>query len=468
MDLKIHPIDIDPAQPFFGDLLNRKDEVDNLTLIVNNLNSPAVIAVNSGWGTGKTTFIKMWAANLKLQGTASLYFNAWNTDFAANPLVAFLGEMNKGLQDLIGRNPIANKAWSQAKKFGMQIAKRGLPALIKIGTAGVIDADKIVEDEVAKVLDGLAGDALKVYEDHKSAIKNFKESLEIIVHESSRNTPVVIFVDELDRCRPNYALDLLERIKHLFDVKGLIFVLAMDRTQLGHSIKAIYGNGLDADGYLRRFIDLDYTLRKPDIGNYITNICQVLGIDGFFKLRSQNSALSNDWQHLYETLELLAKAYKLSLRETEQLLTRINLVFCATKENQYIYPALLAFLIVVREKNREIYEEYILENGSAGSAITHLRSLIPYEERIKNFECALIEGFLLAGKRSRRTEKISELNKYKEVIDSENVSEEEKAYVKQVVAIANNPIEMGRTISIENLVQKIEMSGQFQFPGHDK
>ena len=181
MDLKIHPIDIDPAQPFLVDLLNRKEEVDNLTLIVNNLNSPAVLTVNSSWGTGKTTFIKMWAANLKLQGTASLYFNAWSTDFAADPLVAFLGEMNKGLEDLIGGNPKSKKAWSKAKKFGMQIAKRGLPALIKIGTAGVIEADKIVEDEVAKVLEGLTGDALKAFEDHKSAIKNFKESLDTII-----------------------------------------------------------------------------------------------------------------------------------------------------------------------------------------------------------------------------------------------------------------------------------------------
>lgn len=467
MDLKIHPIDIDPTQPFSKDLLNRKGEVDNLTLIVRNLNSPAVLVVNSSWGTGKTTFIKMWAASLKLQGTASLYFNAWSTDFATDPLVAFLGEMNRGLEDLIGGNPTSKKAWSKAKKFGMQIVKRGLPALIKIGTAGVIDADKIVEDEVAKVLEGLAGDALKAFEDHKSAIKNFKESLETIILESPEKTPVVIFVDELDRCRPNYALDLLERIKHLFDIKGLIFVLAMDRAQLGHSIRAIYGNGLDADGYLRRFIDLDYTLKKPDIGDYIMNICQVLGINGFFERRSQYRALRNDWEHLYKVLDLLAKAYKLSLRETEQLLTRINLVFCATKENQYIYPALLAFLIVIREKNREIYEEYILENGSAGSAITHLRSLIPYEERVKSFECELIEGFLLAGKRSRRTEKISELNKYMEVINSENVSEEEKAYAQNVVHIANNPIEMGRTISIENLVQKIEMIGQFQFPGYD-
>ena len=245
-------------------------------------------------------------------------------------------------------------------------------------------------------------------------------------------------------------------------------MLALDRVQLGHSIRAIYGNGLDADGYLRRFIDLDYTLRKPDIGHYITNICQVLGINGYFEKRSKYPALRDDWEHLYKVLELLAKAYKLSLRETEQLMTRINLVFCATKENQYIYPALLAFLVIIREKNRELYEEYIQETGNASSAIAHFRSLIPYDERIRSFECELIEGFLLAGKIHRKTDRVQGLDEYKEVIDSEKASEEEKSYARRVLHIAQNPVETGRTISLDYLVKKIDMIGQFHFPGHDK
>ena len=84
------------------------------------------------------------------------------------------------------------------------------------------------------------------------------------INGSNREKTVIIFVDELDRCRPSYAIELLERIKHLFNIGGLVFVLALDREQLGHSIKAVYGNGIDSDGYLRRFVDFEYQLKNPE------------------------------------------------------------------------------------------------------------------------------------------------------------------------------------------------------------
>ncbi|QDE47832.1 hypothetical protein EIN43_17235 [Enterobacter hormaechei] len=66
--------------------------------------------------------------------------------------------------------------------------------------------------------------------------------------------PTFIFIDELDRCRPNYAIDMLETIKHLFDINNVVFVIATDKEQLSHSICSVYGSGFDATRYLDRFL----------------------------------------------------------------------------------------------------------------------------------------------------------------------------------------------------------------------
>ena len=74
----------------------------------------------------------------------------------------------------------------------------------------------------------------------------------------------MVFIDELDRCRPSYALALIEVAKHLFGADHVVFVLAVNRSQLTHSISALYGSDFDATGYLRRFFDIDFRLPEPD------------------------------------------------------------------------------------------------------------------------------------------------------------------------------------------------------------
>lgn len=75
-----------------------------------------------------------------------------------------------------------------------------------------------------------------------------------------KRSPIAFFIDELDRCRPDYAVRLLERLKHLFSIAGVFFVLAVDRQQLEASVQGVYGANLNATGYPRKFIDLRYPL----------------------------------------------------------------------------------------------------------------------------------------------------------------------------------------------------------------
>ena len=88
---------------------------------------------------------------------------------------------------------------------------------------------------------------------------------------TNQQGPLIVMIDELDRCRPSFAVEFLETTKHLFAVDQVVFVLAVNRKELAHAVKALYGNDFDADRYLRRFFDIDFRLPEPVRGreNYI-------------------------------------------------------------------------------------------------------------------------------------------------------------------------------------------------------
>ena len=157
---------------------------------------------------------------------------------------------------------------------------------------------------------------------HHSKLAKFKKALGEFA-KSQTNKHIVIFVDELDRCRPDYAVKVLERIKHLFEVPSVVFVLATNREQLCHSVKGLYGASFDAGTYLRRFIEFDFTIKQPDTGSFIHARLSVLGVE---------QSLGDSYGQLHNALTLLASVYNYSLRDVEQLLMRVLLVLSTLED----------------------------------------------------------------------------------------------------------------------------------------
>lgn len=383
--------------------------------------------------------------------------------------MAFLGEINQEINSLITGDEEKNQAWKSAKKAGAHILKRGIPALVKLGTAGIIDAEKILEDEMAKLSESLSKDLIDEYSKNKGAIFKFKENLrKILTSESGEPENLYIFVDELDRCRPTYAIELLERIKHLLDIEGLVFVLAMDKEQLSHSVKAIYGNEFESKGYLKRFIDIEYALPNSELDTFIDKLYQTFGFDQFFEKRNKYRAFQYDYDHLKNVFKLMAKAKRYSLREIEQLIARINLVIHSTNENTYIYPALLTFLIIAKESSPELYRDFINPSSTPEKAIDYLYSIVPEQERLESFECMLIEGFLLAAKSDYYKANLGDcLDRHKRNLENEECEEKLRNYSDRVVNIAKNPVEMGSSVVLDSVFSKIELSDKFKFGGDE-
>ena len=217
------PIDIPEDDPFKNDLLGRKDTVDVLTHLLGSIEGPCVLAVDAPWGTGKTTFLKMWSQHLRNNNFRVVEFNAWETDFSEDPFVAISAELTNRLHD--DTDTSLSEKINVAKKAATKVALRAIPGLIRVATAGILDVAPLLEKEIGEAIASYAKDKLAQYQETRQFVEEFKISLQDLaatVASSNEGRPLVLVIDELDRCRPSYAVELLEVAKHLFSVDYIV------------------------------------------------------------------------------------------------------------------------------------------------------------------------------------------------------------------------------------------------------
>lgn len=220
MKYKLAPIEIPAEDPFRFDVLNRRPSVEALSRLVDELQGPFVLAIDSPWGTGKTTFVQFLMSVLKSKGYPCLYFNAWETDFSIDPMVAFLGELGTLVSKDVKNESAFARHFQKAKKIATLLAKKAIPVVGKVATGGILDLDSFTEKSIAEYVAISITDAVDAYVAERALIEEFRASLGDAIKKLSKDgkkSEIIIFVDELDRCRPTYAIELLERIKHLFN-----------------------------------------------------------------------------------------------------------------------------------------------------------------------------------------------------------------------------------------------------------
>jgi hypothetical protein len=261
---------VDEKIPFGGDLFHRLELAEKLTLWLDRLPSGGVLAIDAAWGSGKSWFGLNWHNQLKKEGYRVSWIDAFASDYIDDPFLLVAAELSSIAS--------SGKA-SEPAKFKSRIAgvARALaPALGKAAVQGAVRAafgDEIrghVEESLREGLDGAADGIeaaikarLSELQQRKRTIQAFRESLSAIA-QSTDGKPIVVFVDELDRCRPDFAIGFLERLKHFFNVPGVIFVLLVNMSQLQEAIKGMYGAGVDANLYLQKFIMLSVALPQGD------------------------------------------------------------------------------------------------------------------------------------------------------------------------------------------------------------
>lgn len=206
------------------------------------------------------------------QAYPTVYIDAWSSDHSSDPLLSVVSEVKNKLKELKNISKIEQRLF----EGGAKAVKATAPAVIKAVVKNRLERSGVNLDELGDIFSNddaadagakLVEQAIKAHNEASVGVKNIKSSvqdwLESVIVSKKREYPLFIFIDELDRCRPTYAIEMLETIKHIFDMKNVVFVIATDKEQLQHSIRAIYGTEFDSRLYLDRFFSRTVTLSNP-------------------------------------------------------------------------------------------------------------------------------------------------------------------------------------------------------------
>lgn len=408
--------------PFKNDKLSRLPIALTLTQIIENLGQPFTVSLEAPWGYGKTTFVRMWMQYLKNLGFECLLFNAWESDYSDDPLVTFLGELDKFIQETekeIKNYNQVQKQMAKVRKIAGEIILDSLPIFVQVVSHGIITSERIKalipfisgsEKAISeKVTEGVENQ-IKEYKEEKQTIRSFKAQLAILAKEltQERKTPLVIFLDELDRCRPTYAVQFLERIKHLFNVENVLFVLSIDSVQLSNTIRAIYGQATDTDGYLRRIIDYRFNLPAPLHKEFCVHLAEIYSLDQ--KLESLRPGLL---KLFIDTTSMLFAGKGFSLRKQEQCFIQIDLALKTLPNLDPAHCYLIPLFAVMKNSDEKIYSAFKNKTAQWEDVASWLNEDVD-GKNIQNTEIAwLLEAihtqFILKGQqRDAKIEKIAQ------------------------------------------------------------
>jgi hypothetical protein len=370
-----------------GDRLDRASYAEFLTnyLAAEGRQRNYVLNLNAEWGAGKTWFIKRWYMELKSQ-YPTVYIDAWQQDFSDDPLLTVISSIIDQLKMIAGKeNPIPEGMRQRLLGLFKVGGKLALKAALK--KAGLEDEDFSLEGEDAnQLVDALCSNQKERYDSIQYLKQEIRQWVEgaVVLGKGHLDYPAFILIDELDRCRPSYAVEMLETIKHIFDIPGVVFVLATDTEQLQHAVKVIYGDGFDAQNYLGRFFQRRFTLNRKSRREFISNILEIRTLpDGSTMVWPE---LINP-RVLLEVVTAVSDSLELSLRQTEQIIDRLLFVMQKPRRRK-VNLVFLMYLFALHEKDYQLY------SGVADGALSYAQD--KFNEKTFTHKISLKKDVIMA------------------------------------------------------------------------
>lgn len=364
-------ISSETEQPFARDRLDRKKAAEFLTeyLIGRHRvagsvpgNESFVLNVNAEWGLGKTYFLTEWAKMLRSAGHPVVYFDAWENDYASNPFVGFMAEIERQLTKGLDRKQKVTQLAKTVISKGARVIKASAPtvALSVVKNFTGLDGKELLEtakNATPDIVSAVKRDLEKENKDLRNAIQAFKEAFatfaSIAQEEKSFTLPVFLMVDELDRCRPSYAIELLEHIKHIFRIPNVYTIVATDSQQLAHSIKAIYGAEFDSRKYLRRFFDHESRLDNPSFESLAKAALETRNMVADKNLLNVFSALGITSA---DALSKIANALRVTTRDFQRSIEIIDSIRITSPGPKDL--VLLAFMTMLYVSHGDLFDKY--------------------------------------------------------------------------------------------------------------
>ena len=346
----------DDDDPFKNDLLGRKPRIEALTRAIMAEEGPAVISINGGFGSGKSAFLRMLAANLALhEGVGVQEFNAWQQSHTNNPVIdvvsALAAHNAKVTTDLV----------QAALGLGKRILRGLLVQGVEAVTAGVVDTEGVGTDDASST------SVFQVWADVEAQVTKFEGALGKLVRASGGK--FVVIIDELDRCHPDYAIDMLTEVRHLFAAPGVVIVLGVNRAELEHRVREVFGPQTDAAVFLRRFIDLPLHLGVPSAGQ-LSQFTNTAINDTELGRLSLSDVVEESLAHL------VAESYA-SLRDVQQMAHYIAIVADPAGERHEAWKLAALAMLILRSIDQEFYGEFVAGVQDGVAAVHKVSRSLP-------------------------------------------------------------------------------------------
>lgn len=357
------------------DLLGRKSLGEKLSNICENIEIPLTVAVNGAWGTGKTDFLQKWvgAHGLENGGKAlTVYLSAFNHDYLEDPLPSIILAIEERLQTAEEKAKFrpAMKSAGKAIMLGLYAGGR---AVLNSCTGGM-------SETAINIIEKQAGRQQKSYWQAEKGKCAAMEDFHAQIAEFAKTRPLIIIIDELDRAKPDYALAVLEAIKHFFNVGGVKFILGVNLNALAQMVQKRYGFELaEAQKYLERFINFSVTLPDTMPNGQNNSIA-------YYEWAAEKMGLCVDSAEtfLLNHLKFVTKNTPISLRDIQRILTKFTLT--AASQNHKIWESTfftmeICLALISSEIVRpDLYPKFLNATITADEVLLYYNIQKPYEE----------------------------------------------------------------------------------------
>ncbi len=338
--LSTHDFEKETQNLWANSIPNAQANAEMLTQEICNEQTPFVLSVEAPYGMGKTYFFTRFCEHLKKNGIPCIYISAWENDYAPSPFLYLLKEILNFFDKEL--SPTTKDPISKLQEKGIKLGKRLLSS-ISVQYKGI-------EANLGSFISSFLNDT--------DSIQQFKKEFSGLITQLHVNVPLVIIVDELDRCRPDYALKTIEIMKHFFDIEQVFFIIPINKGAISEAVSAVYGQTVAQQGenYLRKLIDKEILFPSPSAESYkqiasskITKEKLKPALDKSFIEDNDNY---NGFAIIAEHFGNYAKQCKLTYRETVQVCE--TFIQYANNVPHKIHIEYLIFLLCNKFKKKDI------------------------------------------------------------------------------------------------------------------
>ena len=338
----------------------RKVFVKNMVQCFSDIETPSTFCIDAGWGYGKTTFLDALSEELLENNFCVLRYNSWENDYEQDPFTSLLLSILPQIHQYLTKQ-------EKAEMFAVDLVCKliaGTLAVTKAITSiklpflpSAFEIGKDSMNYLPAVREWINGDSANIPEvsPQQKCLASFKANLldlskKLKCYNQSFKT-IVVLIDELDRCRPSYAIELLERVKHILNQEGFVFVFALNKETLEKTVKTMYGE-VDPDGYLRRFFDYELVLPEPDLGEFSSQLIQNIEIS---ELKANSLIIFSG----------MVKQAKCSLRDVEKMFKKLIIALRMIPDEKFDESMnfFLPFCILTMNQATEWYKKFFCNPG---------------------------------------------------------------------------------------------------------